>query len=90
MGSESESGFEFTEFHRLPFQADHEESVLEEWLESHPDAILEDGKILIIGPSGPNGSRCINRPARGRPFRTRGRGRVEARPHTPGRCSAGA
>lgn len=49
MGSESESGSEFTKFQRLPFQADHEESVLEEWLESHPDAILEDGQILIIG-----------------------------------------
>ena len=49
MGSESESDFEFTEFQRLPFKADHEESVLEECLESNPDAILEDGEILIIG-----------------------------------------
>ncbi len=49
MGSESESDQEFTEYQRLPFEADHEESALEKWLESNPDAILEDGGILIIG-----------------------------------------
>ena len=40
---------EFTEYEQLPFKVDHEESVLEEWLESNPDGILEDGQILIIG-----------------------------------------
>ena len=44
---ESDGGF--TEYKRLPFEVDHEESVLEEWLESNPDGILEDGRILIIG-----------------------------------------
>ena len=40
---------EFTEYEQLPFEVDHEESVLEQWLESNPDKILEDGRILIIG-----------------------------------------
>ena len=40
---------EFTEYDQLPFEVDHEESVLEEWLESNPDGILEDGQVLIIG-----------------------------------------
>ena len=44
---ESDGGF--TEYEQLPFEVDHEESVLEEWLESNPDGILEDGRILIIG-----------------------------------------
>lgn len=39
----------FTEYERLPFEVEHEESVLEKWLESSPDGILEDGPILIIG-----------------------------------------
>ena len=39
----------FTEYEQLPFEADHEESVLENWLESNPDGILEDGRVLIIG-----------------------------------------
>lgn len=39
----------FREYERLPFEAEHEESVLEEWLESNPDGILEDGRILIVG-----------------------------------------
>ena len=38
-----------TEYERVPFEADHEESVLEEWLESNPDGVLEDGTLLIIG-----------------------------------------
>ena len=33
----------------MPFEAEHDESVLEEWLESNPDGILEDGRILIVG-----------------------------------------
>ncbi len=44
---------EFTEYEQLPFKVDHEESVLEEWLESNPDGILEDGQILIIGRQVP-------------------------------------
>lgn len=39
----------FTEYDQLPFEVEHEESILEEWLESNPDGILEDGRILIIG-----------------------------------------
>ena len=39
----------FTEYERVPFEARHEEAVLERWLESNPDGILEDGRILIIG-----------------------------------------
>lgn len=39
----------FGEYIQTPFQADHEEAVLEDWLESNPDGIVEDGKILIIG-----------------------------------------
>ena len=40
---------EFTEYEPVPFEADHEESVLEGWLESNPGGILEDGPLLIIG-----------------------------------------
>ena len=43
----------FTEFKQVPFEASHEESVLEEWLESNPDGILEDGPLLIIGRQVP-------------------------------------
>ena len=39
----------FAEYNQIPFQAAHEEKVLEDWLESNPDGILEDGNILIIG-----------------------------------------
>lgn len=39
----------FEEFSQTHFRADHEESVLENWLESNSDDILEDGKLLIIG-----------------------------------------
>ena len=38
---------------RAAFEADHAESVLEEWLEANPDAILEDGRLLIIGRQVP-------------------------------------
>ena len=44
---------EFTEYERVPFEADHVESVLEEWLESNPGGILEDGPLLIIGRQVP-------------------------------------
>ena len=43
------SGGGFMEYEELPFAVDHEESVLEAWLESNPDKILEDGRLLIIG-----------------------------------------
>ena len=39
----------FEEFSQTHFHANHEESVLENWLESNSDDILEDGKLLIIG-----------------------------------------
>ena len=40
---------EFTEYIETPFEAEHEEAVLESWLESNPHGILEDEGILIIG-----------------------------------------
>ena len=39
----------FEEFSQTHFYANHEEAVLENWLESNSDNILEDGKLLIIG-----------------------------------------
>lgn len=39
----------FSEYVQTPFQADHEEVILENWLESNPDGIIEEGRILIIG-----------------------------------------
>lgn len=39
----------FVEYVHTPFEAQHEEAVLEGWLESNPDGILEDGKLLVIG-----------------------------------------
>jgi hypothetical protein len=39
----------FSEYLQTPFQIQHEESILEGWLESNPDGIVEDGPILIIG-----------------------------------------
>mgnify|MGYP001163234682 FL=1 len=44
-----QSDGKFREYMQTPFQVDHEEAILEEWLESNPDGILEDGNILIIG-----------------------------------------
>ena len=44
---------EFTEYEPVPFEADHEESDLERWLESNPGGILEDGPLLIIGRQVP-------------------------------------
>lgn len=40
---------EFHEFVKTPFHIEHEEAILEEWLESNPDGIVEDGRVLIIG-----------------------------------------
>src|SRR3990172_887507 len=39
----------FREYVHALFQVDHEEVILEDWLESNPGAILEDGALLIIG-----------------------------------------
>ncbi len=39
----------FEEFSQTRFDANHEESILENWLENNSDDILEDGKLLIIG-----------------------------------------
>ena len=39
----------FREYVPTPFQVEHEEAILEDWLEENPDGILEDGKLLIIG-----------------------------------------
>lgn len=39
----------FEEFSQTHFHADHQEAVLESWLESNSDDILEDGKLLMIG-----------------------------------------
>jgi hypothetical protein len=44
-----ESNGKFREYVPTPFQVEHEEAVLEDWLEENPDGILEDGKLLIIG-----------------------------------------
>lgn len=40
---------QFSEYLQTPFQVDHEEAILEDWLESNPDGIVEDGRIVIIG-----------------------------------------
>lgn len=39
----------FREFVQTPFEGEHLESVLEEWMEKNPSAILEDGALFIIG-----------------------------------------
>ncbi len=39
----------FREYVPTPFQIEHEEVILEDWLEENPDGILEDGKLLVIG-----------------------------------------
>ncbi len=39
----------FKEYVQTPFQVEQEEAVLENWLESNPDGIVEDGNLLVIG-----------------------------------------
>lgn len=39
----------FEEFSQTHFHVEHEEAVLEKWLENNPNDILGDGKLLIIG-----------------------------------------
>ena len=43
----------FTEYEQLPFETDHAEADLEQWLEANPGGILEDGPLLIIGRQVP-------------------------------------
>lgn len=40
---------EFVEYEEQDFKGEHREQTLEKWLESNPDAIVEDGQLLIIG-----------------------------------------
>ena len=42
------SAAEFKEYVETPFQAEHQEAILEDWLESNPESIVEDGKLHII------------------------------------------
>ena len=84
---ESDGGF--TEYKRLPFEGEHEESVLEGWLESNPDGFLEDGRLLSIGRQirtdlGGFVDLLGNR-SRGE----RSRRRTEARSYAAGRRSTG-
>jgi len=39
----------FKEYVETEFQAEYQESVLEDWLENNPHSIIEDGNLLIIG-----------------------------------------
>lgn len=39
----------FVEYGQEPFEANHTEEILHDWLESNPDGILEDNELLIIG-----------------------------------------
>lgn len=39
----------FKEYVEIGFQAEHQESILETWLENNPDKIIENGNLLIIG-----------------------------------------
>ena len=48
-----ESDGRFTEYEQLPFETDHAEADLEQWLEANPGGILEDGPLLIIGRQVP-------------------------------------
>ena len=43
----------FTEYQQLPFENDHAEADLEQWLEANPGGILEDGPLLLIGRQVP-------------------------------------
>jgi len=40
---------DFAEYVKTGFGDDHQEAVLEDWLENNPDGIVEDSKLLIIG-----------------------------------------
>jgi len=38
----------FSEYVQTPFQLNHEEAVLEDWLESNPDSIIEEARLMLI------------------------------------------
>jgi hypothetical protein len=40
---------QFTEYKQTPFELEHQEKVLEEWLEANPKEIVEHGSLMIIG-----------------------------------------
>ncbi|MEW6607355.1 MAG: hypothetical protein AB1414_07865 [bacterium] len=40
---------EFAEYMKTEFGNEHQEAVLEDWLENNPDGIVQDSKLLIIG-----------------------------------------
>lgn len=40
---------EFVEYQEQVFKDEHHEEAIETWLETNPDSIVEDGKLLIIG-----------------------------------------
>ena len=42
-------GGNFIEYMQTPFEDEHEEAVLEGWLESNPNSILDNGGMLVIG-----------------------------------------
>ncbi len=44
-----QSDGKFVKFAKALFNAEHDESTLEKWLEENPNGILEDSKVLIIG-----------------------------------------
>lgn len=44
-----QSDSQFVKFDKMPFDAEHDEATLEEWLEKNPDKILEDSQVLVIG-----------------------------------------
>ena len=44
-----EADKKFVMFDPLPFNAEHDESTLEDWLEKNSDKILEDSPLLVIG-----------------------------------------
>lgn len=39
----------FQEFKRTPFDAEHQEKLLEDWIENNPDSLLDNMKLLPIG-----------------------------------------
>lgn len=44
-----QSDNKFVNFDQLPFNAEHDESTLEDWLEENSDIIIEDSRVLVIG-----------------------------------------
>ncbi len=44
-----QSDGKFVEYGQEPFQAEHTEKTLHDWLESNPEGILKDKELLIIG-----------------------------------------